>query len=48
MNLLGDVFAAIMVGALFICALSVAVIVFATLATYTYQSVVWALSAVGL
>jgi len=46
MNILGDVLAAIMVGALFIFILSMAVIVFATLATHTYQSVIWALSAV--
>jgi len=47
MNLLGDVFAAIIVGTLLLCVFSMAVIVSVTLAAYAYQSVVWALLALS-
>jgi len=47
LNILGDIFAAILFGTLLIFVGSVAVIVSVTLAAYAYQSVVWALLALS-
>jgi len=47
MKLLGDVFAAMLLVVLWLCASSMAVIISVTLVFYTMQSLAWALTALS-
>jgi len=47
MNILGDIFRAILIFAMWVVLFSACVIVFVTLAAYAFQSLVWALLALS-